>query len=65
VAGDFDPDVSPVLDIPTRQVGEWSLHDWGRSCCGCSLAFLHEEALHVVEVTPTLYGESQAVDELP
>jgi hypothetical protein len=64
-AGDFNPDMSPVLDIPTRQVGERSLHDWERSCCGCGLAFLHEEALHVVEVTLTLHGESQAVDELP
>jgi hypothetical protein len=62
--GDFNPDLSPVLDIPARRVGEWLLHDWGRSCCGCGLMFLHEEALHMVEVTPTLHGESQTINEL-
>jgi hypothetical protein len=65
MTGDFDPDLFPVLDIPTRRVGEWSLHNWGWSCCGCGLTFLHEEALHMVEITPTLHSESQAVDELP
>jgi hypothetical protein len=65
VTGDFDPDLSPVSDIPARQVGEWLLHNWGWSCCGCCLTFLHEEVLHMVEVTLTLHGESQAVDELP
>jgi hypothetical protein len=65
MTGDFNPDLSPVLDIPTRWVGEWSLHDWGQSCCSCGLTFLHEEALHMVEITSTLHGESQAVDELP
>jgi hypothetical protein len=28
------------------------------------LAFLHEEALHMVEVASTFHGEAQAVDEL-
>jgi hypothetical protein len=64
VAGDFDPNLSPVLDVPVGWVGEWSLYNWGRPRCGCCLAFLHEEALHVVEVTLALHGEAQAVDEL-
>jgi hypothetical protein len=64
MAGDLDPDLSPVLNVPIWWVGKWSLHNWGWPRCSCHLAFFQEEVLHVVEVTSSLHGEAQAVDEL-
>jgi hypothetical protein len=68
-AGDFDSNLSSVLDIPIWWGCEWLLHDQGCPCCGHHLPFgcamlFKEEVLHVVEITSALHGKDQAVDEL-